>query len=89
MYYVSVDQGQMITGVIHEKGLSGLWIFWPSILGATFVPIVLAPLWSKLDFITDNQFILFRFSGKSAKILHQFRSVYVGGMVVAFSYACL
>ncbi len=84
MFYVSVDQGQLITGVIHQKGLSGLWIFWPSILGAAFVPIVLAPLWSKLDFITDNQFILFRFSGRSARILHQFRSVYAGGMVVAF-----
>jgi Na+/proline symporter len=84
MYYVSVDQGQLITGVIHQKGLSGLWIFWASFLGAAFVPIVLAPLWSKLNFITDNQFILFRFSGKSAKILHQFRSVYVGGIVVAF-----
>ena len=84
MFYVSVDQGQLITGVIHQKGLSGLWIFWTCILGAAFVPIVLAPLWSKLDFITDNQFILFRFSGRSARILHQFRSVYVGGIVVAF-----
>ena len=84
MYSVSVDQGQLITGIIHQKGLSGLWIFWASFLGAAFVPIVLAPLWSKLDFITDNQFILYRFSGKSAKILHQFRSIYVGGIVVSF-----
>ena len=84
MYYVSVEQGQVLTGIIEEKGIWGLWIFWPSFLGALVVPIVLAPLWSKLDFITDNQFILFRFSGKSARILHQFRSVYVGGIVVAF-----
>jgi SSS family solute:Na+ symporter len=84
MYYVSVEQGQMLSGIIEEKGIWGLWIFWPSILGSAVIPIVFAPLWQKLDFITDNQFILFRFSGRSARILHQFRSIYVGGLVVAF-----
>lgn len=84
MYYVSVEQGQMLSGIIEEKGIWGLWIFWPSILGSVVIPIVFAPLWQKLDFITDNQFILFRFSGRSARILHQFRSLYVGGIVVSF-----
>jgi SSS family solute:Na+ symporter len=84
MYYVSVEQGQMLSGIIEEKGIWGLWIFWPSILGAAVIPIVFAPLWQKLDFITDNHFIVFRFSGRSARFLHQFRSVYVGGIVVAF-----
>jgi Na+/proline symporter len=84
MYYLSVEQGQMLTGIIEEKGIWGLWIFWPSILGSAVIPIVFAPLWQKLDFITDNQFILFRFSGRSARFLHQFRSIYVGGLVVAF-----
>ena len=83
MYYVSVEQGQMLSGIIEEKGIWGLWIFWPSILGSAVIPMVFAPLWQKLDFITDNQFILFRFSGKSARFLHQFRSIYVGGFVVA------
>ncbi|MEN9998774.1 MAG: hypothetical protein RI922_1764 [Bacteroidota bacterium] len=84
MYYVSVEQGQVITGILEEKGFWGLWVFWPSILGALVVPIVIAPLWEKLDFITDNQFILFRYFGKPARLLHQFRSIYVGGFVVAF-----
>jgi SSS family solute:Na+ symporter len=84
MYYVSVEQGQMLSGIIEEKGIWGLWIFWPSIIGSAVIPIVFASLWQKLDFITDNQFILFRFSGKSARFLHQFRSIYVGGIVVAF-----
>lgn len=84
MYYVSVEQGQMLTGILEEKGVWGLWMFWPSLLGSAVVPLVIAPLWSKLDFITDNQFILFRFAGKSARFLHQFRSIYVGGIVVPF-----
>jgi len=40
-----------------------------------------------MNFITDNQFILYRFSGKAAKILHVFRSLYVGGIVVSFLIA--
>lgn len=84
MYYVSVEQGQLITGILKEKGIWGLWMFWPSLLGATIVPLVIAPFWAKLDFITDNQFVLFRYTGKSAIFLHKFRSVYVGGIVVPF-----
>lgn len=83
MYYVSVEQGQVITGVLAAQGVWGLWIFWSSLLGAFVLPFVFAPLWSKLNFITDNQFILFRFSGFSAKALHAFRAFYVGGIVIA------
>ena len=70
-------------GILLEKGYSGLWIYYTAFLSAGIVPIIFAPMWGKLKFMTDNQFILFRFSGKSAKILHGFRAVYVGYLVVA------
>ncbi len=85
MFYLSADQGQFIMGLIAEHGMSGLWMVWAGIIGSFVVPIVFAPLWQKLDFITDNQFLLFRFPGKSGKFLHVFRAVYVGGLVVALS----
>lgn len=85
MLYLSVDQGQLLTGIIAEHGMLGLWMVWASWIGAFVVPIVFAPLWHKLDFITDNQFQLFRFPGKSGRILHMFRAIYVGGMVVSLS----
>jgi Na+/proline symporter len=84
MLQVSMEQGQVYNGILEEKGLWGLWLFFPGMISAAIVPLVLAPLWSKLEFITDNQFILFRFSGKGARFLHQFRSIYVGGLVVSF-----
>ncbi len=83
MFYLSVDQGQFLTGLIAEHGMQGMWMVWAGWLGAFVVPIVFAPLWQKMDFITDNQFLLFRFPGKSGKILHLFRAIYVGGLVVA------
>jgi Na+/proline symporter len=83
MHYLAVDQGQLITGVIAEHGMAGMWFFWAGWIGIFVIPIVFAPLWRKMDFITDNQFLLFRFPGKSGQFLHQFRAIYVGGLVVA------
>ncbi len=85
MLYLSVDQGQLLTGIIAEHGMKGMWMFWAGWLGTFVVPLVFAPLWQKMNFITDNQFLTFRFPGKSGNILHLFRAVYVGGLVVALS----
>lgn len=83
MLHLSVDQGQLLTGIISQKGLQGMWIFWASWLGAYVVPIVFAPIWKKLNFITDNEFLLLRFPGKGGVFLHAFRAFYVGGLVVS------
>ncbi len=83
MLYLSAEQGQLLTGIIAQHGMQGMWMVWASCLGAFVVPMVFAPLWQKLDFITDNQFLLFRFPGKSGKALHLFRAIYVGGLVVS------
>jgi len=85
MLFLSVDQGQLLTGIIAEHGMQGLWMLWAGCLGIFVVPLVFAPLWQKLDFLTDNQFLLFRFPGRSGKILHLFRALYVGGLVVSLS----
>lgn len=85
MLYLSVDQGQLLSGIVAEHGIKGMWMIWAGWLGTFVVPLVFAPLWQKMDFITDNQFLLFRFPGKSGKILHLFRAIYVGGLVVALS----
>lgn len=74
-------------GIVATDGYAGMWIFYTGVLGAGFLPIIFAPLWSRLRFMTDNQFILFRFSGKPARILHIFRAVYVGYLVVALFIA--
>ena len=85
MHYLSVDQGQLVTGIIAEHGMSGMWMIWVGWLGVFVIPLVFAPLWRKMDFMTDNQFLLFRFPGKSGKFLHQFRAIYIGGLVVALA----
>ena len=74
-------------GIVATEGYSGMWIFYSGVLGAGLLPILFAPMWSRLKFMTDNQFILLRFSGKPAKILHLFRAIYVAYLVVALFIA--
>jgi Na+/proline symporter len=85
MFYLSVDQGQLLTGIIANHGMSGMWMIWAGWLGTFVIPLVFAPMWQKMDFLTDNQFLLYRFPGKSGRFLHLFRAIYVGGLVVSLS----
>jgi Na+/proline symporter len=85
MLFLSVDQGQLISGIIAEHGMQGMWMIWAGNLGVFVVPLVFAPLWHKLNLATDNQFILFRFPGKAGVWLHRFRAIYVGGLVVTLA----
>ncbi len=74
-------------GIVATEGYSGLWIFYSGLLGAGLMPILFAPLWSRLKFMTDNQFILLRFSGVGSRVLHLFRALYVGYLVAALFIA--
>jgi Na+/proline symporter len=85
MLFLSVDQGQLISGIISAHGMQGMWMVWAGNLGVFVVPLVFAPLWHKLNLATDNQFILFRFPGKAGVWLHRFRALYVGGLVVTLA----
>lgn len=89
LFMINPDTINIISkmGIVAEQGYAGLWIFYTGVLGAGFMPVIFAPLWSRLRFMTDNQFILLRFSGRPAKILHLFRAVYVGYLVVALFIA--
>lgn len=80
----SITTPLIYSGLMHAEGVAGLWLFWVGYAISGFLPFVFAPLWAKLNFLTDNQFLLFRFSGKGAKAIHVFRTVYVGWIVVAF-----
>ncbi|MFN3555827.1 MAG: sodium:solute symporter family transporter [Bacteroidales bacterium] len=83
MLGISAETGQIFSGIIYQRGLWGLWFIWVAGLGAGLLPLVFAGLWARMGFITDNQFLLFRFSGKGARVLHKFRAIYVGLFVIA------
>ena len=74
----SITTPLLFSGVFHSNGLSGMWFIWSKYLIAGVLPFLIAPLWLKLDLKTDNEFVLKRFSGPSARYLQLFRAIYVG-----------
>ncbi len=81
---LSISAPMLLSGIFHREGISGMWFLWSGYLISGIVPFVFAPLWAKINFITDNQFTLLRFSGRSAVYLHLFRAFYVGFFIVTF-----
>lgn len=74
----------MNTALVLESGYSGLWLTKDVLLTMGIGTILFAPMWGRLNITTDNQLISLRYSGIGAKILQNFRAIYVGFFVVAF-----
>jgi Na+/proline symporter len=80
-----LTEPQILTAFLLKGDLSGMWLVWTMIIGSAFGKVFFAHLWHRLPVKTENELILFRFSGKGAKWLHIFRSIYVGGIVAPLS----
>ncbi|MGM0579639.1 MAG: sodium:solute symporter family transporter [Bacteroidota bacterium] len=74
----------MNTALVLESGYAGLWLTKDILLTMGIGTILFAPMWGRLNITTDNQLISLRYSGIGAKILQNFRAIYVGFFVVAF-----
>ncbi|WPP49919.1 sodium:solute symporter family transporter [Catalinimonas niigatensis] len=84
MFWWNPANDMMMMGILIEEGYVGSWLVHNKLIAVGIAPIIFAPLWARLKFVSDNHFILFRFSGVGAKVLHQFRALYVGYVVVVF-----
>jgi Na+/proline symporter len=78
---------QIITFSILNGGLSDMWLLWSSVFASAAGTVFFAHLWRNVPVKTENEFILFRFSGKAAKALHIFRSLYLGGLIIPYIIA--
>jgi Na+/proline symporter len=72
---------QVMTSFVIKNDFSGLWIIWSAVIGTAFGKAFFAHLWHNVPTKTENELILFRYSGIGAKILHIFRSLYVGLLI--------
>lgn len=75
---------QLICSALINGQLSDMWLYWSAAIGSAFSVSFFAHLWQKVPVKTENEFLYFRFSGAGAKILHQFRSLYLGLLVIPF-----
>ena len=75
---------QLICAALAKGELSDMWLYWSAIIGSSFSVSFFAHLWRKVPVKTENEFLFFRYSGKSAKVLHVFRSLYLGLLIIPF-----
>ena len=75
---------QLIYASIVNGQLSDMWLYWSAAIGSAFSVSFFAHLWRNVPVKTENEFLFFRYSGKSATLLHQFRSLYLGLIIIPF-----
>lgn len=78
----SISNAGLISSVIGRYGPDGVFFIWSGMLGIGIFPIIFAPLWSRLQFISENEFILMRFRGAWSHRLYRFRSLLLTGVVI-------
>ena len=79
-----IIEPQLICSALIKGQLSDMWLYWSGAIGAAFSISFFAHLWKNIPVKTENELLFFRFSGVGAKILHGFRSLYVGAIIVPF-----
>jgi len=74
----AADTPLFVSGVIAREGIAGNWLWWN--LAATHVMATLffARLWHRSGIMTDLELLDLRYSGKPARILRGFRSLWEG-----------
>jgi SSS family solute:Na+ symporter len=75
---------QLICSSLLKGQLTDMWLYWSAGIGSAFSVSFFAHLWRKVPVKTENEFLFFRYSGTGAKVLHQFRSLYLGLLVIPF-----
>ena len=74
----STDTPNLVTDIVRTNGVSGNWVWWAFLLTGMLTVFVYARLWRKSEVTTDLEFYELRYSGKPAKFLRGFRSIYLG-----------
>ncbi len=74
----STDTPNLVTDIVRSSGVSGNWVWWAFLLTGLSTVFIYAKLWRKSDVLTDMEFYELRYSGKPARFLRGFRSIYLG-----------
>ncbi|APD06369.1 sodium/glucose cotransporter [Flavobacteriaceae bacterium UJ101] len=74
----AADTPLAVTEIVAKDGISGNWIWWNALIGGTLTTFFFAKLWRRSHVLTEVELIEKRYSGKKAKFLRGFKSIYLG-----------
>jgi Na+/proline symporter len=74
----SADTPLAVTELVATKGIAGNWLWWNMCIGGMLTVFFFARYWRRAEVMTDLEFIELRYSGRAARFLRGFRSIYLG-----------
>jgi SSS family solute:Na+ symporter len=74
----SSDTPNLVTDIVRRNGVAGNWVWWAFTLTGVATVFFYARLWRRSNVMTDLEFYEIRYSGKAARAVRGFRSVYLG-----------
>ena len=74
----AADTPLAVTGLVASDGISGLWFIWNFAAAHLLATFFFARLWRRAGVITDVELVALRYSGRPARVLRGFRSVWEG-----------
>ena len=74
----AADTPLAVTGLVASDGISGLWFIWNFAAAHLLATFFFARLWRRAGVITDVELVELRYSGRPARVLRGFRSVWEG-----------
>jgi SSS family transporter len=74
----SSDTPLLITGMVRQRGLWGVWEVWVLGISTMLAVFVFARLWKRANVMTEVELVERRYSGRAAAFLRGFKAVYWG-----------
>lgn len=74
----AADTPNLVTDLVRQGGISGNWVWWAFLLSGMATVMFYARMWRRSGVLTDLEFYELRYSGKGARVVRAFRSVYLG-----------
>src|SRR5437762_396038 len=74
----STDTPNLVTNLVREHGVANNWAWWSFLLTGMTTVFFYARLWRRSRVLTDLEFYAIRYSGKPARFVRGFRSLYLG-----------
>ena len=74
----SSDTPLLITGMVRQKGIWGVWEVWMLGISTMLTVFVFAKLWKRANVMTEVELVELRYSGKPAAFLRGFKALYWG-----------
>lgn len=78
-----------VSSVVNVHGPHGLFFIWSGVMGIGFFPFLFSRWWSKLEVVSENEFLALRYARPWAHRLLAFRSFYLGMLIIPLLLALL